>query len=69
MLPLAFCSNLLPAETLADVRLQLPGFGEAIREQLGWKTLGVDLRVSSAMIQQLAADPAICQKFCGGNGA
>ena len=40
MLPLAFCSNLLPAETLSEVRQQLPVFGEAIREQLGWRRLG-----------------------------
>jgi hypothetical protein len=63
MLPLAFCSNLLPAETFADLRQQLGPFGESLREQLSWRRLGIDLRVSSKMVHGMRSDLASVREW------
>ena len=53
---LSYTSNLLPAETVADlVDRTLPFFGQ-VRRQLGWSALGLDLHLGHALLTSLRAD-------------
>ncbi|HAT09169.1 MAG TPA: sugar phosphate isomerase [Planctomycetes bacterium] len=46
-LPLAYSSNLHPAETCAEIAQALRVFAGPLRRELGWDRLGVDLRLGS----------------------
>ncbi len=53
--PLGFCSNLLPAESLDAVIAQVVPFAAQVRERLGWRDLGLDLRLGSLAIADARA--------------
>jgi hypothetical protein len=54
MLPLAYSSNLHAAETISALVSALGGFSQGVREDLGWRELGIDMRLGSGMIHELA---------------
>ncbi len=56
MLAPGYSSNLHPAETLAELEAAIGGFSAAVRAELGWPRLGLDLRLGSVAIAELA-DP------------
>jgi sugar phosphate isomerase/epimerase len=47
VLPLAYSSNLHPAESCAEIAQALRRFAGPLRRELGWERLGVDLRLGS----------------------
>lgn len=55
--PLGYSSNLHPAETVPALEATLAGFSARVRTTLGWPVLGLDLRLGSQAIAELA-DPA-----------
>ncbi len=55
--PLGYSSNLHAAETVADLERVLVDFTGEARRRLGWERLGLDLRLGSVAIRELA-DPA-----------
>jgi len=57
-LPLAYNSNLHPAETVAEMVDAIEGFAGPLRERLGWERLGIDLRLGSVAIHECQSDPA-----------
>ncbi len=56
MLPLGYSSNLHAAETVGELTHVLQKFTLPARERLGWERLGLDLRLGSTAIRQLATD-------------
>ena len=56
MSPLGYSTNLHAAESVADIEIFLAGFAREARLRLGWPHLGVDLRLGSRAIAELA-DP------------
>jgi sugar phosphate isomerase/epimerase len=53
--PLAFNSNLHPAETVSEIIEGVLPLARAVRERLGWQRIGLDLRLGSRAIAELAA--------------
>jgi sugar phosphate isomerase/epimerase len=62
MEPLGYSTNLHAAESVADLCDALWSFAAVARERLGWKRLGVDLRLGSQAIAELA-EPAALQRL------
>ena len=59
--PLAYTSNLLPAQSLNDIyELQIPFF-TAVRQRCGWQQLGLDLHLGSELITELVQGQAAQQ--------
>ncbi len=56
MRPLGYSSNLHAAETVDEIIAAVQGFTAHARERLGWERLGLDLRLGSRAIAELA-DP------------
>ncbi len=56
MEPLGYSTNLHPAKSVDDLVSTLTDFAGTARERLGWERLGVDLRLGSQAIHELA-DP------------
>ena len=55
MLPLGYSTNLHAAESCSEIASALDGFAGALRVELGWDRLGVDLRLGSdALAEGLA---------------
>ena len=54
MLPLGYSTNLHAAESVAEVIDFLATFTKPVRERLGWAQIGVDLRLGSRAIAELA---------------
>jgi len=59
MPPLAYTTNLHPAETVDELCATLDDFAAVARERLGWDRLGLDLRLGSIAIAELAAPEAL----------
>ena len=55
--PLGYSSNLHAAETLGELEAVIGSFTAEVRRRLGWAALGLDLRLGSLAIRELA-DPA-----------
>jgi sugar phosphate isomerase/epimerase len=55
--PLGYSSNLHAAETVDELEGVLASFTAEARRRLGWERLGLDLRLGSVAIRELAADP------------
>lgn len=53
-----YSSNLHAAETVAELERTLDGFTAEVRLRLGWDSVGLDLRLGSVAIAELA-DPAL----------
>ena len=67
--PLAYNSNLHPAEDLAAIADQVARFGGAVRQRLGWPRLGVDLRLGSRALAEAASQGvAGLRRACDGAG-
>jgi len=56
VLPLAYNSNLHPAESVAELAETITRFAGELRQRLGWEQLGIDLRLGSRAIAECAAD-------------
>jgi sugar phosphate isomerase/epimerase len=54
--PLGYSSNLHAAETVDELLGTLTRFTSEVRKQLGWDRLGLDLRLGSTAIRNLARD-------------
>ena len=54
---LAYNSNLHPAESFTDIIDSCCRFGGAVREQLGWDQLGIDLRLGLQAIAEWQEQP------------
>ncbi|MCS6970481.1 MAG: metabolite traffic protein EboE [Planctomycetota bacterium] len=52
MPPLAYNTNLHPAERVAEIAEALAAFAGPLRERLGWERLGVDLRLGLAALAE-----------------
>ncbi|GDY14676.1 sugar phosphate isomerase [Planctomycetota bacterium] len=52
MLPLGYSTNLHAAETCAEIAAAMSGFAGALRDDLGWDRLGVDLRLGSVALAE-----------------
>ncbi|MFW5845275.1 MAG: metabolite traffic protein EboE [Planctomycetota bacterium] len=59
----AFNSNLHPAESLAEIREGVVPLASAVRERLGWRQIGLDLRLGSRAMADCAADPAAAHRL------
>ncbi len=62
MLP-AYCTNAHAGESVADIWADIQEYACAIKEGLGWKQLGLDLRLGAQAIQELHADKSLCQQL------
>ncbi|MDA3960212.1 MAG: metabolite traffic protein EboE [Planctomycetota bacterium] len=56
MLPLAYNSNLHPAETVDEMCAAITNFAAPLRQRLGWDEIGIDLRLGSTAIHQCQSD-------------
>jgi hypothetical protein len=54
--PLGYSSNLHAAETVAELERVLAAFTSEARTRLGWERIGLDLRLGSAAIREMAND-------------
>lgn len=54
--PLGYSSNLHAAESVSDLEHVLTTFTAEVRRRLGWPTLGIDLRLGSKAIGELAQE-------------
>lgn len=55
--PLAYNSNLHPAETVDEMIAAIGGFAGPLRARLGWDAVGIDLRLGTVAIHQCMSDP------------
>ena len=60
--PLGYSSNLHAAETVADLERFLSGFTSEAHRRLGWERMGLDLRLGSVAIRELA-EPAMLARL------
>jgi sugar phosphate isomerase/epimerase len=62
IMPVGYSSNLHAAEGVAELQAVLAGFTTQVRARLGWQRMGLDLRLGSQAIAELA-DPTVCTRL------
>lgn len=63
MPPLAYTSNLHPAESVAEICARLGDFTYPLRQRLGWDRIGIDLHLGGAAIRELRDSPGTLERL------